>query len=764
MAIAVGSQARAVEQPEWQGRPLQDVLNELTGDGVRFLFSSQLVPRSYRVTRLPPAGDSVAVASALLSEYDLGLKRLAPGLYAVVRLTRPARSETAASTANERDGPAARESQATVVVVSHRFENATGDEVAQRMSASQMIARPELGDDALRSLQSLPGVTQSGLSGQPNIRGGATNEVLVLLDGFPLRQAFHLPGYYSMLSILDPSTIASMDVYMGGIPARYGGRMSGVLDLRTLESRHEPRYELGVSSFNAHGRSALEIAGGRAEWLMSARLGTLGYVLNSVAPHIGHPNFADVYSRVQLWVDANNTLEANLLFSRDAMSIARNSLGEVSTAASRVGYGWIRAEHRWSDARRLSVWAGVTNRANNRAGSIDSLHIATGTLDERRLAQVWDVRAQLDWNASAAHTLQFGGEWSRGASRYRYASEVQFDSAVARYFHRPATVMRDLDVELVRQHAALFVSDRWRVTPQLTSEIGARAERMQVRGAGAHSIFDPRVALTYEPWPQLRLQGAYGFVHQYRDVAEIGADDFNHAEPLAQSTTYLTVGIDRQWEGGIGARLDAYRKQQVHLYPRYTSMLNQTSILPELGVGTFLVAPGTADIHGVELSIEGNHEPWAWNLSYGWSQAHEEFPGLRIARDWDQGNSLTIGVHWSRGPWSLSGASTQHSGLPATQVITTTDGELIVGRRNAKRYANYTTVDLRAAWQRPLPSGTLNISAALINALNRTNACCTELAVRRTANNRPQFYVKELGSLPLLPWLSVSWTLGKNAN
>lgn len=99
--------------------------------------------------------------------------------------------------------------------------------------------------DILRSIQLLPGI-QAGSEGQTGIyvRGGGPDQNLILLDGIPVYNASHLFGFFS---VFNADAVNSVDVYKGGFPARYGGRLSSVIDIRMKEgNKKELRGSLGI--------------------------------------------------------------------------------------------------------------------------------------------------------------------------------------------------------------------------------------------------------------------------------------------------------------------------------------------------------------------------------------------------------------------------------------------------------------------------------------------------------------------------------------
>ena len=87
--------------------------------------------------------------------------------------------------------------------------------------------------DLIKTLQLLPGV-QSGGEGQSGlyVRGGGPDQNLILLDGVPVYNASHLFGFFS---VFNADAINSVELTKGGFPARYGGRLSSVLDIRMKE-------------------------------------------------------------------------------------------------------------------------------------------------------------------------------------------------------------------------------------------------------------------------------------------------------------------------------------------------------------------------------------------------------------------------------------------------------------------------------------------------------------------------------------------------
>ncbi len=124
--------------------------------------------------------------------------------------------------------------------------------------------------DVLKVIQLMPGV-QSGTEGTSGIyvRGGAADQNLFLLDGVPVYNASHLFGFFS---VFNPGAIKSVKLYKGGFPARYGGRLSSVVDIRMKEG-NDKEFKGEVSVGLIASRINLEgpVNDGKTSFLISAR-------------------------------------------------------------------------------------------------------------------------------------------------------------------------------------------------------------------------------------------------------------------------------------------------------------------------------------------------------------------------------------------------------------------------------------------------------------------------------------------------------------
>ncbi|MBC8646014.1 MAG: TonB-dependent receptor, partial [Thermoanaerobaculia bacterium] len=138
-----------------------------------------------------------------------------------------------------------------VVVHPSRIAVLQEDPVAPfALDRDEILRLPHVGEDVFRTLSLLPGTASNDVTAQFHIRGGRRDEVMILLDGQELYDAYHLKDFDNALSVVSASGQATLDLTTGAFPSNYGDRMGGILDLTTLTPPQENRFRLSVSLSN----------------------------------------------------------------------------------------------------------------------------------------------------------------------------------------------------------------------------------------------------------------------------------------------------------------------------------------------------------------------------------------------------------------------------------------------------------------------------------------------------------------------------------
>lgn len=185
--------------------------------------------------------------------------------------------------------------------------------------------------DVLRSIQLLPGVTSVGEGAAGfNVRGGSIDQNLVILDEAPVFNSSHLFGFFS---VFNPDAVKGVKLYKGGIPARYGGRLSSILDVRMKEGNNK-QFEVQGGIGTIFSRLSVEapIVKDKSSFLLAGRR---SYIDVLAAPFLGDDlsgtklNFYDL------------TLKSNYKFSDKDQVFLSGYLGrDVFAPGDQAGFSW----------------------------------------------------------------------------------------------------------------------------------------------------------------------------------------------------------------------------------------------------------------------------------------------------------------------------------------------------------------------------------------------------------------------------------------
>lgn len=191
-----------------------------------------------------------------------------------------------------------------------------------RMSMATVKKMPVvLGEaDILKSILLLPGVTNAG-EGQSgfNVRGGGADQNLILLDEATIFNSSHVFGFFS---VFNPDAIKDLKLYKGGIPARYGGRASSVLDIYQKEGNSNSFHmNGGIGLITSRLLAEGPIVKGKGSFLVAGR-GSYAHLFLKLADNENSASFYDLNAKLNYKLNDNNSLYFSSYFGRDFFSIS----------------------------------------------------------------------------------------------------------------------------------------------------------------------------------------------------------------------------------------------------------------------------------------------------------------------------------------------------------------------------------------------------------------------------------------------------------
>jgi hypothetical protein len=469
------------------------------------------------------------------------------------------------------------------------------------------------------------------------------------------------------------------------------------------------------------------------EWLATVRHSVHDIVIKPINGDIGEPTFVDALGRVRWQLNDVSAWTVGWLLLDDRVRLATDPSTEQAVVHDHDLYTWLAADWALTGALHSRTSLSLTNAERSRNGSLTLANIANGSLDERRDSASIDLRTDWTYVRSAELTWNFGAEVTRESAELSYIRREQFALPIAASFAQP------VDASITAREAprsatlGLFVSGRRR-WQDLEAEVGARVDRQDYRGFGAHAQLSPRVNLRFDLTPVWQVYGSWGRFTQAQRVGEWRSEENQSTPDPATQAVHLIAGVAHETTGAARWRLEIYRNHWSSVSPYFDNSLNALSLLPDLRPDRVRIAPSDAETAGVELSVRRSlGHGFDASAAYALSRTTDDLSGRDVPRSWDQTHALNLDLAWRHANTSASLLVGWHSGWPRTPVSVaqgtpTLPASVAVGMRNSARWGNYATADLRLAQTMPLSYGELTLWVDATNVIDRRNQCCSGIA------------------------------------
>jgi len=375
--------------------------------------------------------------------------------------------------------------------------------------------------DVLKVLQLMPGV-QKGSEGNAGIyvRGGGPDQNLIILDDAVVYNANHLFGFFS---VFNGDALKSVELIKGGFPARYGGRLSSVIEMNMKEGNKERLRGEGGGGLIA---SRLTLEGPlrwrkdqpvRSSFLLSGRRTYIDLLTRPIAAIAskgqasGGYSFYDLNAKLNYELGARDRLYLSGYFGRDGFS-ARDRDDTYSTRAG-LNWGNATATLRWNHQFSERLFANTSlifsqyrfgisteeRSRNNRTGVDEtfSLRYQSGIRD-------LSLKADFDYYPSPAHSVRFGLQTM--AHRFTPSAIVLRESQTDR-FRREVEAIQVLE-------SGLYAEDTWKPTDRLRINGGLRLSHFHHRNT-QYFRPEPRLSASYRFAPDLSFKASYAQMNQY---------------------------------------------------------------------------------------------------------------------------------------------------------------------------------------------------------------------------------------------------------
>ena len=723
-------------------------LQNANSAGMRIIFSSSLVSPSLRVTSSGGNVITIEQVKRVLGTFDLRLDQVANNSFVVKR----GEGDSAVQAIVEElyiEPPIPLEE---IIVTSsiYKLMMSSTQNIAT-LSHEDLTRRPALANDALRTVNTLPGAASSGVSVKPRVRGGNADEMLISFNGVRLYEPFHLQEFSGLFSTIDSRVVESLEFMSGGFPVEYGERLSAVMQIntKTPEELGSVR-ELGLGLYNL---SYLQAGGAKDQhYMIDVRKSSVELLAAVAETDIGSPSFGDIFGRYDWLFDDGSSVSINLFVYGDDADINNSSGSEIARSNTSNTYAWVdysRPINEWLVVRSIVSVAAINT---DRQGKVVKPDQVTGALTDDKEFRFYNLQQEYSFDFAKKGLFDMGFEYRYMNAEYEFHSELAIDPVFAELsnFERPALL--DFSLEESGHHLGLYAKYKWRPLAKLYAEVGVRMDWQDYIDGTTNQV-SPRVNLLYHFNSATEIRLAWGKFAQSEGIHELKVSDGLTAFQLPQESIHSVFSLMHVFNSGLRVRLEAYRKKGVDNRDYYENLTNSLTLIPELQVDRYVVRPENFTGKGVELTVDGYTRRFDWWLNYTFSSAKDEIGGVNISRSWDQENSANAGISAGWSGWQNTFSVSYHSGWPTTPLLLGDDGVVLSGRRNSVRFSNYLSLDFKTikSWQ--FSKGrSLRLEAGLTNLLNRDN----QLGIEYSLENG-RLIPEEKHSIPLAPFLDVYW-------
>ncbi|MES2731279.1 MAG: TonB-dependent receptor [Bacteroidota bacterium] len=605
--------------------------------------------------------------------------------------------------------------------------------------------------DILRSIVQLPGVSTVGEAAPGiNVRGGSIDQNLILLDEAPVYNSSHLMGFYS---VFNADAVKDVKLYKGGIPARYGGRLSSVLDITQKEGNNkEWKGSGGIGVVDSRFTLEGPLVKNRSSFIIAARRSYADLFLKHIkAAQVDQAYFYDINAKVNYTINEKNKVFLSGYLGRDVYRIGEDVA---------IDWGNITATGRWNHVFNKKLFSNVTaiySKYIYRQGEPKGIYAYEG---ERSILN-YNLKADFSYFINLKHQLTFG------ASSILYAFEPGK--------LKPVDISSYHTIDLPDEQAlesSLYIGDEYTLNPRITLMAGLRYALYQNMGPGKvftyqtgapksintitdtlqyqsgeiiqqYGGFEPRISGSYLLNDHSSIKLSYNRTRQYLHFIS----NTTAATPVdfwKASNTYLKPEMADQLAAGYFRNFHQNRFQaSVEVYYKRLDGLvdyrNGADLLLNETVETELVS-GKGRAYGIELLVnktKGRLTGWA---GYTFSRTERLVKGSTLPETINQGHYYPanydqphkvnlVGVYEWNKKWTFSANFTYSTGRP----ITYPDGAYRLdglflpdySSRNQDRIPDYHRLDLSATLTNPKKPGRKWESSwifALYNVYARQNA------------------------------------------
>jgi hypothetical protein len=646
--------------------------------------------------------------------------------------------------------------------------------------------------DVLKVLQLLPGV-QRGSEGSAGfyVRGGASDQNQILLDDAPVYNAYHLFGFFSLFN---GDAIKSVELYKGGFPARYGGRLSSVLDLRMKEGNKEKIHgEFGIGIVSSRFTLEGPLYKNKSSFLIAARR---TYIDALAAPIIAATNngetggyyFYDLNAKLNYDFGDYNKVYISGYFGKDLFYLNMPSSQGNPSQAIDIGWGNTTATVRWNHLFSNKLFSNTSLIVSNYTFLISDVEKAAGntlySFNYTSGIRDYGLKYDLDFHPTVKHSIRAGFM----TTDHQYNLETLNITDNTGNSGVNENVLNGIE-------SAVYLEDDYKVSTLFKINAGARLTNFNTQDKNYFNA-EPRISASYKLRENVALKACFTDMDQYINLlsptgiglpTDLWVPSTKTFPP--QNSKQIAAGL--AWDiikYGLGITLEGYYKTMTNIlgYKNGASFLNIGS---NTGGGDYnwenYVTQGQGWSYGLEFMAQrkfGKLSGWvAYTLSWTQLQFDSLNYGNKFYAGYDCRNSISV-----VGIYKLREESKEKQGITLSSTFVYGTGNAItlpiasynapvqsapggvggstnfLGTQgavteysaiNAYRMAPYNRLDIGIQWIKTKKHGVRTWEFSIYNVYNRENPYFYYIGANANGNTA----LMQVSLFPIIPSVSYSF-------
>ncbi|MBE9460739.1 TonB-dependent receptor domain-containing protein [Dyadobacter subterraneus] len=655
--------------------------------------------------------------------------------------------------------------------------------------------------DVLKVLQLMPGV-QKGTEGQTGlyVRGGGPDQNLIILDDAVVYNANHLFGFFS---IFNSDALKSVELTKGGFPARYGGRLSSVLEMNMKEGNKEALHgEGGIGIISSRLTLEGPISKGKSSFLISGRRTYIDFLAKPLIARSQRGEteqvkpgyyFYDLNAKINYDLGQKDKVYLSGYFGHDKFYANQTDPNNESRAG--LDWGNRTATLRWNHLLNQKLFVNTSFIYSNfefGVSNYDKDINTDGTVrDEYSLkytSQIrdWGIKTDLDFYPSPKHAVKFGAQ----ATFHRFVPSALAiaGSLIDASLERSVTPVNTLE-------AGIYVEDTWQATDALKMNAGFRVSSFQTKSK-TYIRPEPRFSGALRLAQDFSLKASYAQMNQYVHLlsntglglpTDLWVPTTDRVAP--QQSKQVAIGLAKDLEKpAVTLTLEGYYKKMNHIlnYKEGASFLSVSGENANELSWEDNVTAGKGWSYGAEFLVHKKAGRFSGWIGYTLSWTKWQFPELNFGKTfyprYDRRHDLSVvGIYELNPRITMSATWVYGTGnaltLPLASYTGVTDnifsrtvasgskptvtwsGDQVneYGAKNSFRAEAFHRLDLAIQFHKKKKTHERTWEFGLYNAYNRRNPFFYDISEETLANGNKKTSLKRYSLFPVLPSISYNF-------